>query len=73
MGKKYFELISDYLAAVYVREISLVEYKYNELELYGSVYGKQMSKKEIFEEIIRVIENQYGNLFKEMIDVLRNR
>lgn len=72
-GRKYFELLSVYDGVDHERQVNLIEYKLNELNLYGSVYGRNMTKREVFNELIDLIQNEYGRLFKEMIEIFRIR
>ena len=72
-GKRFFDKVDSFLAADYIRQVEVVEYKFKELERYGSVYGEPMTKGEICDELIAVIQETYGLLFKKMIEVFKNR
>ncbi len=69
-GKKYFELVDCYIAKDYVYAIDNVEYKLKGLQFSGYSEEKETA---IFNELISVVKEQYGNLFKEMLEVLRIR
>ena len=71
-GKRFFDKIDNFLAVDYIRQIEIVEYKYKELERYGSVYGEPMTKAQIMEELVVVVQENYGKLFKKMLEILKN-
>lgn len=70
-GKRFFDKVDDFLAVDYIRQVEVVEYKFKELERYGSVYGEPMTKAQIMEELIAVIQECYGKLFKIMIEYFK--
>ena len=66
-GKRFFDAVDTFLAVDYIRQIEVVEYKLKELERYGSVYGEPMTKGQIMDELILVIQQNYGKLFKKIL------
>lgn len=71
-GKRFFDAVDTFLAVDYIRQIEVVEYKLKELERYGSVYGEPMTKGQIMEELVVVVQENYGKLFKKMLEYLRD-
>ena len=64
-GDKIFYKVDKLLVNEYVYAINNVEYKLKELEYLGKVEGNDTA---IYDELIEVIKEQFGNMFKMVIE-----
>ena len=64
-GNKYFYPVEKLMVNDYIYAIDNVEYKLKELEYLGKVAGNDTA---VYNELIYVVKEQFGNLFKEMIE-----
>ena len=67
-GKSFFDKESLWDGNQYVYAIDNVEYKLKELESFGSVNGKKVSKDSIYDELISVVKKSYADLFTAMYE-----
>ena len=64
-GNLFFYQVDKLLVNDYVYAINNVEYKLKELEYLNKVYGNDTA---VYNELIEVIKEQFGLMFKEMIE-----
>ncbi len=64
-GEKYFYPVEKLMLNDYIYAVNNVQYKLKGLEYLGKVAENDTA---IYKELINVIKEQFGNLFKEMLE-----